>query len=111
MSKKSTDNFYKTVMTLIKRIDFSKMSGASIFNLLSGTIIAIVMVVLSITPVLSLVERILVSVGNIFVSIFSDNALLAAQSPNASVDILIAALILVVEMAICKWFCTKAASN
>ena len=107
MGKKNKDNFFTTISILIKKIDFTSMSGASKTNLLFSIIIAIVIVALSITPVLSLVDRIIISIGNIFITIFTDKPLIAVPSTSSGIDVIISVIFLFAEMLLCKFFCIK----
>lgn len=111
MGKKTNDNFYTTILAIIKKIDFNSMSNASKMNLLCSLITAIVIVALSITPVLSLVENIIISVGNICVNLFTDKSINPVQSTSRNSDLVAMLFVLFAEMSVCKIYCANAKKN
>lgn len=112
MGKRKNDNFIKAIATIIvKKIDFSNLSNASKINLLFSVIIALVIIALSITPVLSLVEGIVISIGNIFITIFTEKEILVSKSTSNPTNVVIMIVLLIVEMTLCKIFCFKAKYN
>ena len=78
------------------------------FNIISGIIIAATAIVLAIPPVLSLVDNIVISIGNIFIAIFSERDFLPLNNSSTFISAVIAFAILFLEMQICKWFSAKA---
>ena len=111
MGKKNNDVFHTAILTIIKKIDFNSISNASKINLLFSIITAVVIVALSITPILSLVESIIISIGNIFITLFTDKTVLSGSSASRNSDLVIMLLLLIAEMIICKIYCAIAGKN
>lgn len=75
------------------------------FNLGSGLIVAVFILLITAQPVLALIDNILITIGNILITIFSDRPLLPRHNESVVISMLTSGLIIVFELTLCKIYC------
>ena len=74
------------------------------YNIYSLIVIATVAVVLALPPILSLINNILITVGNVFIAIFTEREMVPHSSSSLSTFIF-AIVSVLAECVFCKIFC------
>lgn len=103
-SQKNKRGMFDVLSEPLSRIDFNKLPSFAKYNIAMTVIIAVVTIAFAIPPFLSLVNEIIVTIGNIFISIFSTREILSRDSSVSWKTFLICAIILAIETLLCHLF-------
>ena len=104
MAEKKQSGLIDTLKILAHKVDFNNLTKYSKFNLFSTCVIAVVVVLLAIQPILAMVESMIVSLGNVFIRIFTNNEIISRTDTSMGTLVLNIGVVLL-EGILCKIFC------
>ena len=97
-------NIYDVFIELIRRIDFSRLHGMEIANIIGSALVLLYIIFTAIQPLLYQINSLLITLGKILL-----NRDVSANNANATKnDVLLNLILLIVEIIICVIFCFAA---
>lgn len=112
MGKQSTKNkatpdtgIYGIIKKFIVEIGPDGIRPESKFNLISTLIFAVFICFLSISPVIAYIENLIIAMGNIFITLFSDRPIIPRTESNALLSTIYGIVFLFIELIICRVYC------
>lgn len=96
-------------VSLLKKIStalhIEDLPSYSRFNLLSTVVVSAIVIALSVQPVLALVESLLISLGNIFILLFTTREVTPRNDNSSVLTLLVCFLVILIETIACKIYC------
>lgn len=105
MGKSEKHNEFSIIKEIITSLKSGDIPPYSRFNLYFTLVSGVIVLGLSVQPVLALVENIIISLGNVFIALFTEREISPRTDDSALLSLIACLAFLLLEMIACRVYC------
>ena len=112
MAKSNEDKEKKSIrtilITLMKELDLKSLPPYKRFNITCSAFLVVLIFILTLQPTLTLLNNLLITIGNVFITIFSNRDTIQRNDNSDLLSLFLCIIFLIIEMIVCRIYCYHA---